>query len=148
MSITQWSSFVQGPQTLDFTRKLRFRDEHKDLFLRCMGLVDGMTIVDVGCGPGTLTRKLAGWLNSSKMIGVDIDASFIDYARKEALRQGHRNIDYICGDALQLPIVADSVDACTSHTVIEHVPNRPFLLEQKRICKPGGIVSVMSARPD
>jgi ubiquinone/menaquinone biosynthesis C-methylase UbiE len=149
MSNIQWSSFVQGPQSLDYSREMRFRDDRKDLFLRSMGLTAGMTVVDVGCGPGTLTRKLAQWLgNDSRIIGVDRDASFIDYARRKALDQGYPNIDYMNGDALHLPLEPESVDACTSHTVIEHVPNRAFLMEQKRICKAGGIVSVMSAFPD
>lgn len=40
------------------------------------------------------------------------------------------------------------MDVCLSHTVIEHVPNREFLLEQKRVCRPGGRVRVMYSRPD
>lgn len=49
---------------------------------------------------------------------------------------------------MSLPLEHNSVDACISHTVIEHIPNKEFLLEQKRICKDGGIVSVMYCRPD
>lgn len=58
------------------------------------------------------------------------------------------NISYLEGDALKLPLEDNSVDACMSHTVIEHVPNKEFLLEQKRVCKPNGRVSVMCARPN
>lgn len=144
-----WSSQVQGLNTLDLSRELRFRDDRKEAFLQSMGLMSGMSVVDVGCGPGTLTRKLAKWLGKdSKIIGMDRDSIFIDYAKKEAEKQGYTNIEYINGDALQIPLEANSVDACTSHTVIEHVPNFEFLLEQKRVCRSGGVVSVMSARPD
>lgn len=58
------------------------------------------------------------------------------------------NIKYYEGDALNLPVDDRSVDACISHTVIEHVPNKDFLLEQKRVCKPKGRISVMYSRPD
>lgn len=144
-----WSSQVQGPNTLDLTRELRFRDDRKDAFLQAMGLTPGMNVLDVGCGPGTLTRKLAKWLgNDSQIIGIDRDSIFIDYAKKAAVQQGYGNIEYIQGDALQIPLESNSVDACTSHTVIEHIPNYEFLLEQKRVCRTGGIISVMSARPD
>lgn len=144
-----WSSQIQGPKTLDLSRELRFRDDRKEFFLKSLGLLPGMTVVDSGCGPGTLIRKLAKWLGTeSKIIGVDRDHTFLDYAKNKALEQGLTNIEYLNGDILKIPLESDSVDACTSHTVIEHVPNHEFLLEQKRICKSGGIISVMSVRPD
>lgn len=144
-----WSSQIQGPKTLDLSRELRFRDDRKEFFLKALGLLTGMTVVDSGCGPGTLTRKLAKWLGKeSKILGIDRDNIFIDYAKNKALEQGFTNIEYLNGDIMKIPLESDRVDACTSHTVIEHVPNHEFLLEQKRICKSGGMVSVMSARPD
>jgi ubiquinone/menaquinone biosynthesis C-methylase UbiE len=114
-----------------------------------LGLLPEMTVVDLGCGPGTLTRKLAKWLGGkSRIIGIDRDTKFIEYANNKALELGYSNIEYLNGDILKIPLESNSVDACTSHTVIEHVPNNDFLLEQKRVCRSGGIVSVMSARPE
>ncbi|WP_342476601.1 class I SAM-dependent methyltransferase [Paenibacillus sp. FSL H7-0350] len=111
--------------------------------------MNGRTPVDLGCGPGTLTRKISKWLyHDVSLIGVDRDSAFIEYASKEAQEQGMNNITYIEGDVLKIPLPSDSVDACLSHTVIEHVPNRDFLLEQQRICRSGGMVSVMSSRPE
>lgn len=48
-----WSTLVQGPKTLDYTRELRFSDERRDCFIKALGLQPGMSIVDLGCGPGT-----------------------------------------------------------------------------------------------
>lgn len=144
-----WSTRIQGIKNLDLSRELRFRDDRKDLFLRLLGLAKGMTVLDVGCGPGAITRKLSVWLGeSAKIIGVDRDTGFIRYAREQADKMNLRNVLYYMGDALQLPFEDNSVDACISHTVIEHVPNKEFLLEQKRVCRPAGKVSVMYARPD
>ncbi|OKP82540.1 hypothetical protein A3844_18830 [Paenibacillus helianthi] len=144
-----WSTLVQGPKTLDYTRELRFSDERRDCFIKALGLQPGMSIVDLGCGPGTLTRKISKWLNHDvSLMGIDRDSAFIEYASKEAREQGMNNITYIQGDILKVPLPSDSVDACISHTVIEHVPNRDFLLEQQRICRSGGTVSVMSSRPE
>ncbi|WP_077368766.1 class I SAM-dependent methyltransferase [Anaerosalibacter sp. Marseille-P3206] len=144
-----WSENIQGVLMLDLSRELRFRNDRKDLFLNIVGLKEGMTIVDVGCGPGAITRKLSSWLgNETKIIGIDRDTTFINYAKEKARKQNMYNISYLEGDALKLPLEDNSVDACISHTVIEHVPNREFLLEQKRVCKPNGRVSVMCARPD
>lgn len=144
-----WSESIQGILNLDLSRELRFRDDRKELFMNLLGLDEGMTAVDIGCGPGALTRKLAKWLGvKSKIIGIDRDTNFISYAKDKAVENGLYNISYYEGDALDLPLGDNSVDACISHTVIEHVPNKEFLLEQKRICRPNGRVSVMFARPD
>lgn len=144
-----WSSKIQGIQNLDLSREMRFRNDRKDLFINLLGLKQGMKIVDIGCGPGTITRKLSTWLGEkTKIIGVDRDTEFIKYAREKATRMNLNNISYFEGDALNLPLEDNSVDACISHTVIEHVPNKEFLLEQMRVCRPKGRVSVMYARPD
>ncbi len=144
-----WSENIQGILNLDLSREMRFRDDRKDLFLGLLSLKPGMTVVDIGCGPGAITRKLSKWLeNKSQIIGIDRDTIFVNYANKKAKEQCLHNISYYEGDALNLPLEDSSVDACVSHTVIEHVPNREFLLEQKRVCRAGGRISVMYARPD
>ena len=144
MQDTLWSSRLQGILNLDLSRELRFRDDRKELILNLLRLRPGMSVVDIGCGPGALTRKLAGWLGpTSRVTGVDRDTAFIEYARHRAQEHGMQNIQFKEGDALSLPLEDNSVDACTSHTVIEHVPNSEFLLEQKRVCCSEGIASVM-----
>ncbi|MBS4535319.1 methyltransferase domain-containing protein [Clostridium sp. D2Q-14] len=144
-----WSKNIQGIINLDLSREMRFRDDRKDLFLNILGLTEGMTILDIGCGPGTIARKLSKWLGEkSKIIGIDRDTEFIKYAREKAIKMSLNNISYYEGDALSIPLEDNSVDACISHTVIEHVPNKEFLLEQKRVCKLKGRVSVMYMRPD
>ncbi len=144
-----WSTKIQGILNLDLSREMRFRDDRKDLFLSLLGLTEEMTILDIGCGPGAITRKLSKWLGEkSKIIGIDRDIEFVKYAREKAIKMNLHNISYFEGDALKLPLEDNSVDACISHTVIEHVPNKEFLLEQKRVCKPKGRVSVIYARPD
>jgi ubiquinone/menaquinone biosynthesis C-methylase UbiE len=136
---------LQGILTLDVSRELRFRDDRKDLILYILGLRKGMKILEVGCGTGALARKLALWLgNDTTIVGLDRDTNFINYARSKAMEKGLTNMSFVEGDALQLPFEDNSFDACFSFNVIELVPNREFLLEQKRICKDGGKVSVMA----
>jgi SAM-dependent methyltransferase len=107
-----------------------------------------MTLLDAGCGPGSLTKKFADWLGTSSfIIGVDRDTAFIKYAQKKAEEATIENIKFIKGDVLALPLKDNCVDASISYTVIEHVPNHEFLLEQKRVCRSGGVVSVMMAQP-
>jgi ubiquinone/menaquinone biosynthesis C-methylase UbiE len=144
----EWSTAIQGILQLDTSRSLRFRDDRHNLLLKLLRLHRGMKVADLGCGPGTLARKLAGWLGlSSSIIGVDKDRPFLEYAYQKAKDTGLGNIVFIEGDVLDILLKSDSVDACVSNTVIEHVPNEIFLREQKRICRKGGIVSVMMAQP-
>ena len=133
---------------LDQSRKWRFRDDRKEMVLNALGLIPGMTVLDAGCGPGSLTRKIATWLgDSSCIIGIDRDTAFIEYAKGKAQKASLKNLKFLEGDVLSLPLVDNYLDAAISHTVIEHVPNREFLTEQKRVCRSGGRVSVMIAQP-
>jgi ubiquinone/menaquinone biosynthesis C-methylase UbiE len=144
-----WSSSVQGILSLDLRGELRFRDDRKDLILRLLRLAPGTRVVDVGCGPGALVRKLAAWLGpASQIVGLDRDAAFVGYASQKARELKVNNARLVEGDALALPLRSESVDASISHTVIEHVQHRPFLLEQKRVCRRGGAVSVMWVVPE
>ncbi len=139
-----WSSKLQGINTLEISRELRFRDDRKDLILYILGLKKGMTIAEIGCGTGSLARKLAYWLgNETKITGVDRDTNFIEFAAEKAKIKKLSNLTFIEGDALRIPFPDYSFDASISHTLIEHVPNKEFLIEQKRICRDGGRVSVM-----
>lgn len=139
-----WSSKLQGINTLDISRELRFRDDRKDLILYILGLKKGMTIAEIGCGTGALARKLAHWLgNETKITGVDRDTNFIEFASEKAKSKKLSNLTFVEGDALSIPFPDYSFDASISHTLIEHVPNKEFLVEQKRICREGGRVSVM-----
>lgn len=144
MTSTLWSEQIQSPLLLDVTRQLRFCDARQELIVQTLRLRPGMTILDVGCGPGTITGRLATWLGpESQLIGVDQDVRFIGYAQQHARRASRSNCRFVVGDALALPVPDAAVDACVSHSVIEHVPNRGFLQEQQRVCRRGSPVAVM-----
>ncbi len=144
---TFWSTKLQTIETLDFSREKRFRDDKKELFLKAFGLKKGSKILDIGCGPGTFTRKLAKWLGNRTIIyGLDRDSNFISYCQSQ--KMGKTNLHYLEGDALNLPFDNNSFDSCISTTVIEHLPNQDFLQEQYRVCKNGGNTAVAYFRPD
>lgn len=144
---TIWSEKIQGIQTLDLSRENRFKDDKKDLILDILKIEKGMKIVDIGCGPGTVTRKIAKWIGKDiEIIGIDRDENFINYAKQKAEKENLK-IEYILGDALDIPLENNSIDNILSNTVIEHVPNREFLLEQKRVVKANGRVTIMFGDP-
>lgn len=145
----EWSKKIQGIKGLDLSREFRFQERNLTQIIEATGIEAGKQILEVGCGPGTLTRRLAETLgNETRITGLDMDQHFIAYCREQAEKEELANVSYIAGNALELPYEDDTFDICTSHTVIEHVPNEGFIREQYRVCKAGGYVSIMNVRPE
>lgn len=141
-----WSTWVQSVESLNSSRERRFRDEARDILWPVLGLFKRATVVDVGCGSGAVTRALARWLGPGCVVyGVDRDANFIAYARRQARAMGlSRRTRYLQGDALALPLPDNCADVVTSYTVVSHIPDtKRFIREKIRVCRPGGRVSIM-----
>ena len=141
-----WSTWIQSVESLDLNRTRRFRDEVRDILWPVLGLFKGATAVDVGCGSGAVTRALARWLGPGCVVyGVDRDANFIAYARRQAKAMGlSRRARYLEGDALALPLPDNCADVVTSYTVVSHIPDTErFVREKIRVCRSGGRVSIM-----
>ncbi|GJE98533.1 S-adenosyl-L-methionine-dependent methyltransferase [Phanerochaete sordida] len=103
-----------------------------------------MTILDVGCGPGSITIDLARRVPQGRVTGVDTESArpTLDKARAQAEREGVKNVDFRVGDALALPFADASFDVVHAHQVLIHVtdPLR-MLAEMRRVAKPGGLVA-------
>lgn len=147
MENTIWSTFIQTADLLYSSRSLRFRNDYREQYLKAMDVRDGMSILEIGCGPGQLCHRLKEWLPGSSITGLDRDENFIRYAREKAIER-KLNCEFTLGDATKMPFPDNSFDACTSHTVVEHIQTVPFLAEQYRVCRPGGVVSVISSRTE
>jgi len=106
-------------------------------------LSPGMKLLDVGCGPGTITVGLAKAVAPAEMIGVDMAETVLEQGRSAAKTAGVRNARFERADAAALPYAAHTFDAIFAHTLLEHVP-APLdaLHEMKRVLKPGGIIGV------
>ncbi len=145
---TLWSERVQGIADLDYSRSLRFRDECKEDVLRALGLEAPMKVADLGCGPGTLARKIGQWLGADcEVLGIDRDTVFVEHARREAAAAGLSHVHFAVGDVLDLSLQDNAFDVCLSSAVLEHVPHEPFLREQLRVLRAGGSASVLTFLP-
>ena len=63
----------------------------------------GMTVLDCGCGPGTITIGLAEAVAPGEAVGVDLEASQIDLARAKALERGIPHLRFETGNVYDLP---------------------------------------------
>jgi len=102
----------------------------------------GMTLLDVGCGPGTITADLAGLVAPGHVTALEVTADALALAAEEAGRRGLTNIDFVVGDAQRLDFPDDSFDVVHAHQVLQHLGDPvQALREMRRVCRPGGIVA-------
>ena len=103
----------------------------------------GTSVLDCGCGPGTITRDIASLVSPGKVTGVDFSADQVALATREAKVQGIANAEFRQGSVYELPFADNSFDAVFSHALLEHLkePVRAAI-ELKRVLKPGGMLGV------
>jgi len=108
------------------------------------GLVDGMTVVDLGCGPSTHTLELATQTPSGKIIGIDASEFLITEARRQVEASGRSNIDLICSDAARLPLADGSVDFVWARLLVQHLREPQCAIEEAhRVLRPGGRICLV-----
>jgi ubiquinone/menaquinone biosynthesis C-methylase UbiE len=102
-----------------------------------------MHILDVGCGPGTITADLAKLVPEGHVTGIERSAEdVLQAARDQAAAQGISNITYAIDDVLSLSFPDNSFDVVHAHQVLQHVSDPVLALkEMYRVVKPGGIVA-------
>lgn len=103
----------------------------------------GMAVLDVGCGPGTITADLAALVAPGTVTGVDTTRDILDQASAVAAERGLENVGFATADVHALEFADDSFDVVHAHQVLQHVgdPVRA-LSEMRRVCRPGGVVAV------
>lgn len=104
----------------------------------------GDLILDVGCGPGSITLGLAERAPNGWTVGIDSGAGAIEAAKKNAEQNnGPENCEFKTGNAYTLEWDDGSFDVVHSHQCLIHLddPVRVFK-EMRRVCKVGGIVGV------
>lgn len=138
-----WSKYVQGTNTLYYSRRLRFHDMFADQYraLFDMNASCPLKILEIGCGPGALAAALHRWYPNAEITAIDRDTEFIRFAKVN-----EPGIEFLEADASELPFADNTFDATISNTVSEHIEPSAFFGEQLRVLKPGGICLVLSAR--
>jgi SAM-dependent methyltransferase len=101
------------------------------------GAGGGQRALDVGCGPGALTRELVARLGADSVAAVDPSESFI-----AAVRERNPGVDVRLASAEQLPFPNDSFDVSLAQLVV-HFMTDPVagLREMGRVTRTGGVVT-------
>ncbi len=103
----------------------------------------GMSVLDIGCGPGSITVDFAQLVGpGGRVVGVEISEEPLKMAREIAENRGLTNITYQVGDIHKLDFADDTFDIVHVHQVLIHAGDPVHALqEMRRVTKKGGIVA-------
>jgi ArsR family transcriptional regulator len=122
-------------------RKNYFDDRVASLAIENL-LPRNLTIADIGCGTGSLTFELARF--AEKVVGVDLSSEMLRRARQIAINHSLHNVEFHLGDAADLPLASDSVDAAFGVMMLHFLPAPGrAVAELCRITKPGGSIVIV-----
>ncbi|MET0784041.1 methyltransferase domain-containing protein [Leifsonia flava] len=106
-------------------------------------LVPGVSVLDLGCGPGTITVDIARRVSPGRVVGVDVAPEIVAQARGLGIDNALANADFLVADAYALPFDDGTFDVVHAHQTLQHLV-RPVdaLSEALRVLKPGGLLAV------
>jgi ubiquinone/menaquinone biosynthesis C-methylase UbiE len=103
-------------------------------------LISGSSVLDLGCGPGTITVDIGRRVAPGRVLGIDASVDVIEEARRDA--GGGPNVEFSVGDLYALDTADDTFDVVHAHQVLQHLADPVGALrEMKGVCKPGGLVA-------
>jgi SAM-dependent methyltransferase len=99
----------------------------------------GLDLLDVGCGPGTITIELAELVAPGRVLGLDASAEVVEQA--QAL--GDRRVEFTVGDVYALDVPDASFDVVHAHQVLQHLTDPvAAVAEAARVLRPDGVLGV------
>jgi ubiquinone/menaquinone biosynthesis C-methylase UbiE len=137
------SKYVIG-HTKGVTNILSGRSAARSMAFLLPHLRPDMHILDVGCGPGSITCDIAELTPAGQITGVDLSPAAIDQARAACAGRKIENATFAAGNILSgLSFEDQSFDVVLCHQLLNHLSDPvKALREMKRLCKPDGIVAV------
>jgi len=132
-------------QDLEFTREYLWTPEFWPTLIKLLEVEPGKIIADVGCGTGYTARRIAKELNKKgKVIGIDLNERFIEYAKKLAEEEGlSEAIEFRVGDVYNLEhmLYGYKPDLTYCQSLLVNLPDQKIVEQMTKITKVGGVVS-------
>jgi ubiquinone/menaquinone biosynthesis C-methylase UbiE len=135
-------SYVQAGNPA-FEAQLAQRTAEREAAFFLPHLKPGMDLLDVGCGPATITVGLAEVVAPGQVVGIDRDEGQIERSRAFLAERDASNIRLEVADLYELPFPDASFDAAFAHIVFLHLSDPVRALREiRRVLRPGGVVGL------
>lgn len=114
----------------------------KNILLR-HGLTEGMSVLDLGCGPGFTSRLIASISKTGQVVGLDLNDDLLAVAQSELDKEPVPGLRFRKGNVYDLSDVTDQFDFVYSRFVFQHLEHPDKALQQiLSVLKPGGTLLV------
>jgi ubiquinone/menaquinone biosynthesis C-methylase UbiE len=112
--------------------------------LRWFGLRDGMSVLEVGSGPGFITEQLLAMFPNVHITCVELDPDLIERATKYLGSKGFEGrYEIIRGNLMKMDFPDNTFDFAFARLVFQHLPNPVGAAEELfRVLKPGGTLAI------
>jgi len=112
-------------------------------------LVSGQKVLDVGCGPGTITLELGERVSPGLVKGIDRSADIIELAQQNKGESKNSNVQFEVGDTYAMRFDDASFDVVYAHQILQHLTDPVAALrEMRRVLTPGGLLAVRDSDYD
>jgi SAM-dependent methyltransferase len=116
-------------------------DESDQLLIRTFGIGPTDTVLDVACGPGLITTKVAEV--AGHVTGIDITPAMIEQAKARQAKLNQQNLSWQIGNASPLPFEDGAFSAVMTRYSFHHfLEPQQVAREMARVCRPGGRMCV------
>lgn len=124
-------------------RSHRWRTAENSARFLLGALRPGQRLLDVGCGPGTITLDLAALVAPGRVVGIDRSAEVIAAAEANRAAADVANVVFTTGDVHHLVDDDASFDVVHAHQVLQHLSDPVgALAEMRRVLRAGGVLAV------
>jgi len=109
-------------------------------------LEPGQRLLDVGCGPGTITADLAELVTPGEVVALERAPEVLEEASSVAAERGITNLTFTVGDVYELDFPDAAFDVVHAHQVLQHLADPVAALrEMRRVARPGGVIAARDA---
>jgi ubiquinone/menaquinone biosynthesis C-methylase UbiE len=120
--------------------------EKERRMLERWGLQDGMTVLEVGSGPGFITERLLGMLPTTAITAVEIEPGFIRYAESHLAGKMQNRLRILEASIMNTGLPEKSFDFAVARFVFQHLPEPiKATKEIRRLLKPGGKLVIIDS---
>ncbi|KAI9759462.1 MAG: hypothetical protein M4579_002302 [Chaenotheca gracillima] len=137
------STYTQGYHE-SVTRSHSARTAENEAGFLLPHLTPSMKILDVGCGPGSITSGFCKYVPAGQVTGVDVSSAVVEQARTLASEKEVTNLTFETGNVLEgLKYPDGTFDVVYCHQVLNHLPDPVRAMkEMRRVCSStGGMVA-------